>query len=199
MRIGEMFLGRVEAQGEQSVQTKFFIFGVPVFPMESFWATSDAANGVVGFPIPLHPMSVAMGYLRMYAWLGAFLASVFGYIEHRDYHPAYGMFALAALCLGLAILGQFFLGRVSGREGVRREVLHRFTGLYAPPEILPSDKRVELGMLLLRRWKDAHPGVDWKQRVDSGKASASEWDLLYAVARYQLDPRAESIAVAMGL
>ena len=194
-----MFLGRVEAQGEQSIQTKFFVLGVPLLPLESFWATSDAVGGLNGFPIPLHPLSVGLGYLRIYSWLAAFMACVFGYLEHRSYDPAYGYFGLAALGLGVAVFAQFFLGRVSGREGATREVLYRFTGLYAPPEILPSDKRVEIGLALAKRWKQTYPSVDWRQRVDSGKASAGERPLLYALARYQEDPRAESIIVAMGI
>lgn len=199
MRVGEEFLGEVDTQGEQSVQTKFFIAGVPLFPMQSFWATGASEDGIEGIPIPLHWRSIGLAYLRGYAWAGVVFGLVFGFMQRRWDATAYGFLALALLSAVLGVASVMRLGRVSGREGVRRDVLHRFTGLYAPPEILPSAKRVEIALQLAKRWKEAHPGVDWKQRVDSGKATANERALLYAMARYQQDPRAESIVVAMGL
>lgn len=200
MRIGEMFLGRVEGQGTQSVQTKFFILGVPLFPTESYWSTQDTANGVIGFPIPIHGKSVLFGYLRMYTWLGALLAGIFAWIEHRSYDPEYGLMGLAAVCLVLAIVSTFVLGGVDAAEQKRRSVLHRVTGLYAPPEILSPEKREEIGLGLSRAWAKNSPELGWTARLDSGKATAAELPLLYTIARYELDAtRAASAERALSI
>jgi hypothetical protein len=200
MRIGEMFLGRVDGQGAQSVQTKFFVLGVPLFPTESFWSTQDTGNGVIGFPIPLHGKSVGFGYLRIYSWLGALLAGISAYIEHRSYDPQYGLFGLAAVCLVLAIVSTFVLGGVDAAEQKRRALLHRLTGLYAPPEILSPEKRDDIAAALQRAWVKVSPEAAWTARIDSGKATAAELPLLYAIARYELDAnRATSAARALSL
>lgn len=198
MRIGEMFLGRVEGQGTQSIQTKFFILGVPLFPLESFWSTQDTVNGVVGFPIPLHGKSVLFGYVRMYSWLGAFLAGVFAYIEHRSYDPEYGLMGLSAVLAAIAIGSTFVLGGVGAAEQRERAVLHRATGLYAPPEILGPEKREEIALGLSRAWAKISD-TGWAERIDSGQARGGELPILYAVARYELDrARAAAVLRTMG-
>lgn len=192
MRIGEMFLGRVEGQGTQSVQTKF--------STESFWSTQDTGNGVIGFPIPIHGKSVLFGYLRMYSWLGALLAGIFAWVEHRSYDPEYGWMALTAALSVTAIVSTFVLGGVDVAEQKRRAALHRITGLYAPPEILGPEKREEIGLGLARAWAKLSPDLAWTARLDSGKATAGELPLLYAIARYEMDPaRADAAARAMSL
>lgn len=198
MRIGEMFLGRVEGQGTQSIQTKFFILGVPLFPTESYWSTQDTVNGVVGFPIPIHGKSVLFGYLRMYSWLGALLAGVFAYVEHRSYSPEYGLMGLSAVLALTAVLSTFVLGGVGATEQRERAVLQRVTGLYAPPEILSPEKRAEIALGVVQAWRKISD-TPWEARIDSGRATGVELPVLYTIARYELDAaRAATVLRAMG-
>ena len=39
-----MFLGRVEALDNESVQTKFFVLGIPLIPLTSYYATAETVN-----------------------------------------------------------------------------------------------------------------------------------------------------------
>ena len=62
---GTMFLGKVEAIGEESIQTKLFILGVPLLPVSSWFVVREQFRGVQGFEIPLHGRSVGLAHLRM--------------------------------------------------------------------------------------------------------------------------------------
>ncbi len=84
MRIGTMFLGKVDSLAGESVQTKFFILGVPLVPLTSHYVIGESGAGIQGFEIPLHGKSVLLGYVRIYAWIAAMLCGVFAYIERHD-------------------------------------------------------------------------------------------------------------------
>lgn len=187
MRIGTMFLGRVEALENESVQTKFFVLGVPMFPVASFYATSEHANGVTGFEIPVHGTSVLAGYLRFGSFAAGAIAGLFAWIEHRSYDPQHGLFALTAICTLVWIASMFLLGRLSETEKARRLRLRRATGLGAPPELLPVEVRSEIETKLQRAWDRIGEGLDWKERLRSGRALADEAPLLYALAEYDGD------------
>ena len=51
-------------------------------------------------------------------------------------------------------------------------MLHRVTGLYAPPEVLSPEKSADIGLGLQTAWSGASPERSWTDRVDSGSAAA---------------------------
>jgi hypothetical protein len=191
-----MFLGRVEALEDESIQTKFFIVGLPVFPMASFYATSEHVNGVSGIEIPIHGKSVAAGYLRVGLFLVALLSGLFVWLEHRTYHPEYGMMAVSAVALLAWAVVTFAFGRLSPSERMRRTLLRKATGLGAPPEILPPALRSSLEKKLRARWVAGGGEADWKARLRSGRAKAAEIPLLYALAEYGGDEALSAIGRA---
>lgn len=194
MRIGTMFLGRVEALENESVQTKFFVLGVPIAPVASYYATGETGNGVQGFEIPVHGMSVLAGYLRMGTFLVAMLCGIFGWIEHRSYDPQYGLLGVTAIAgVGWA-LSMFVIGRLSPTERTRRERLRQATGIGAPPELLPDDVRDEIEAKLELRWRHLSDASDWKARLSGGQARRDELPTLYALAEYARDPELVAIA-----
>lgn len=201
MRIGTMFLGRVDALDHESIQTKFLIVGVPIAPIASYFATSEQASGVTGFEIPLNVKSVLAGYARLGLGLAAFLFGLFGYIEHRPWHGAEHYFVLAGACAALWLLSMFFLGRLSERERQRRAYLRTATGVGIPPELLGEDMKDALARDLARRASAA--GVlssDWKARVDRADARPSELPFLLAFAEYDGDAeRAASVRRQLGI
>ncbi|MDQ3034257.1 MAG: hypothetical protein M3Y87_17750 [Myxococcota bacterium] len=198
MRIGTMFLGRVEALENESVQTKFFVFGVPIAPVASYYATGETGNGVQGIEIPVHGTSVLAGYLRMGTFLVALLCGIFGWIEHRSYDPQYGLFGVTAIATIGWALSMFAIGRLSQSERTRRERLREATGIGAPPELLPDDVRGEIEAKLELRWAhvsdDTSGGRDWKTRLRGGQARRDELATLYALAEYSADPELVAIA-----
>ncbi|MEZ4236945.1 MAG: hypothetical protein R3F59_12495 [Myxococcota bacterium] len=184
MRVGTMFLGEVERLGVESVQTKFFILGVPVVPLESFYATGLTANGLQGFPIPLHASSVAAGYLRLGAGIVAFTLGLFAFLEWRDWSPQYGLATGAAVATAVWAASTFGLGRLGHAERLRRSRLQEAVGLGAPPELLPETLRSDLATALEAKWAALSPDTDWRDRLQSGDAAPDELLLLHALAEY---------------
>jgi hypothetical protein len=194
MRVGTMFLGRVEALGGESIQTKFFVLGVPLVPLASYYATEERLNGVSGIEIPVHGTSVAAGYLRLLSGVAAALCGIFAWLRHRSYNPQYGMMTLAAVSFVVWVLAVFVLGRLSARERVRRQILRAVTGLGAPPELLPAHMRAMVGDRITAAWAEAGAGADWRKRLRENVASDDELRLLYVLAEYSGDRELVALA-----
>jgi hypothetical protein len=194
MRVGTMFLGRVEALGGESIQTKFFVLGVPLVPLASYYATEERVNGVTGIEIPVHGTSVVAGYLRLVSGIAAVLCGLFAWLEHRSYKPQYGLMALAAVSFVVWALAMFVLGRLSARERMRRLLLRAVTGLGAPPELLPAHVRATVGERITAAWAEAGAGADWRERLRTSAATDDELPLLYALAEYSGDGELVTLA-----
>lgn len=60
--------GRVDEHDGEYVETEFRDWlGIPLVPVRSFWIADDRGRQRAGFPIQLHPRSVAATYLRIWA------------------------------------------------------------------------------------------------------------------------------------
>jgi hypothetical protein len=181
MRIGTMFLGKVDSIGSESIQTKFFILGMPLFPISSHYVLEEQVNGISGFEIPTHGKSVIFGYVRMYAWIGALLCGVFAYIGRRS---AGGMWAWCVILAAVAAATTFALGGLSRREKLRRTVLRLTTGVGAPPDLLPADRRSAIAEKLSQAWDEANEGKPWRAAVEGGATDPA----LFALAEYHREP-----------
>jgi hypothetical protein len=189
MRIGTMFLGKVDDLGDESIQTKFFILGVPLVPLSSYYVVGEQVGGVKGFEIPLVGKSVAFGYVRIGAWLGALLFGLFAYLDrHSDASTWIG----CAICLAAGIVSTFVLGKLSKEEKLRRSMLKVLTGIGAPPSLLPADLRETTAYSLVERWKEEHGDQAWDSAIAAGKGDL----LLFVLAEYHLRPDLASHALA---
>jgi hypothetical protein len=172
-----MFLGKVDALGSESVQTKFFILGVPLVPLASHYVLEEQVAGVSGFEIPLHGKSVLLGYIRIYAWIAALLCGVFAYMERHDAESLW----VATVIFGvLAVFTTFALGGLSKPEKFRRALLRSLTGVGAPPELLPSHVRTRTAERLAVVWDADNEGQPWQRAIESGKTDP----ILFALAEY---------------
>ncbi|MBX3220451.1 MAG: hypothetical protein KF795_08035 [Labilithrix sp.] len=193
VRIGTMFMGEVDAVGAHSVQTKFFVLGVPLVPLSSVFFTAPGQ----GIEIPLHGKSVLAGYLRLGLGLATLLLGIFAFVT-PSYRRGFDDFAGAIVC-GVAFIASFLvLGRVSAGEKARREILRARTGLAADPAILPTELRSTLegelrGRLEARgvplrpdAWLALAAGGDggpYRQQ-EAPAIDTATWCDLYAYARY---------------
>lgn len=149
IRIGTVFTGTVDQVGDESIQTKFFMIGVPLIPMESYFVLRDHGNGVDGFPIPLNGKSVALAYLR---W-GAFIAAVIGGIMALvtpSYRRDMTDFVLAGGAIAAWVVLTFFAGRPNRSVLARRLIFKAATGISATPDLLPAHVASEIHESLQR-------------------------------------------------
>lgn len=149
IRIGTVFTGTVDQVGDESIQTKFFMIGVPLIPMESYFVLRDHGNGVDGFPIPLNGKSVLLAYAR---W-GAFIAAVIGGIMALvtpSYRRDVTDFVLAGGALAAWVVLTFFAGRPNRASLARRLIFKAATGISATPDLLPAHVATEIHESLQR-------------------------------------------------
>ena len=143
IRIGTVFTGTVDQVGDESIQTKFFMIGVPLIPLESFFVLRDRGNGVDGFPIPLNGKSVVLAYLRWGSFIGAVIAGVMALVT-----PAYrrGPIDVLSVVIALAAWGvlTFVVGKPNKASLARRLIFKAATGISATPDLLPSHVASEI-------------------------------------------------------
>src|SRR5688572_22688380 len=115
IRIGTVFTGTVDQVGEQSVQTKFFMIGVPLIPLESFYVLREDVNGVNGFRIELSGKSVLMAYARWGSFIGAVIAGINAMVTSSWRRTAADWIPLG-LCLAAWVFFTFFTTAPNKRE-----------------------------------------------------------------------------------
>lgn len=196
MRIGTMFLGTVESLGNESIQTKFFIVGVPLVPLSSHYVLKESYRGVTGFDIPLHGKSVGLAYLRTVSWLVALLCGLFYWLDDsRKYGYGDGGSHLLGWTIGaavVAVVSTFVLGRLSKPEKLRRTMLQLLTGTGAPPEWLPAHVRESMKDKLLEAWRTEKGDQPWDREIENGHGDP----LLFALAEYHGRPDLAKVAFA---
>jgi hypothetical protein len=178
MQIGTMFFGKVDSALGESIQTKFFVLGMPIAPLSSYYALSDHGNGVSGFEIPLHGKSVLHGFLRTWSGIAAFIVGLMAFIDRRHEmiaHPWIWFAILAGICVA-----SYVLGRPSKRNMLGRVLRKHATGIGAPVSYIPHDVAEKLRASLLADWSKANPTMPWERAIDTGQGGL----LLYVIADY---------------
>lgn len=177
--IGTDSFGKVERLGEESVQTEFFCVVLPLWPLRSYYE-HHTSDGTSTTEIRLHPTSVALGYLRVATWMAALILG----LPALDDRERWGHLLVPAIVLTvMATLLTFAVGRLSGAERRRRELLRRVVGTGAPPELLPPSTRDTIRDSLVARWYDEHD-LKWADAI----AASTRSELLVALAEYHLRP-----------
>ncbi len=143
IRIGTVFTGTVDQVGEESIQTKFFMIGVPLIPMESFFVLRDRGNGVDGFPIPLNGKSVLLAYLRWGAFIAAIIGGIFAMVT-PSYRRGPADFVIAGIALVAWAVLTFLVGKPTKASLARRLIFKAATGISATPDLLPAHVASEI-------------------------------------------------------
>ncbi|RME58112.1 hypothetical protein D6779_07180 [Candidatus Parcubacteria bacterium] len=179
--IGTFMAGKVDSLGDESIQTKFIMLGLPAIPLESIYCLKDTVRRVVGIPIGLYPRSVAAAYLRWWFGGGALVMIYMGLSSGRGDLLAYGMLA------GVTAVSTIWLGRLTPRERKRRQILASVVGIGAPPRWLPAGIVYETKPKLEKAWKQSRYGEyheDWRS-VSVRSVPNGLLPLLFCLALYQ--------------
>jgi hypothetical protein len=167
IRIGTVFTGTVDQVGEESIQTKFFMIGVPLIPMESFFVTRDRGNGVDGFPIPLHMKSVLLAYLRWGSFVAAIIGGVMAMVTPSYRRDAIDFLPAIFCCVGWVVV-TFFVGKPSKAILARRLMFKAATGISATPDLLPAHVASEIHESLQKN--PMHDSAAWRFVASSYQA-----------------------------
>jgi hypothetical protein len=189
MLIGTMYFGRVEAVGREAIATKFFILGVPLFPIASFYFVDEPARR--GFEIPIHTKSVILGYARVGLGLAALIWGVVAWLT-KHYAQGHEVLIGPAIVTVVAAYLTFGVGRISKAELPKRLMLKAVTGLAASPDLLPKNTCDELLADLEKQWMEQGGEKPWRKAVEA--PVLEHGPLLFALATYHRDaPLAQRI------
>jgi hypothetical protein len=188
MKIGTIFLGKInEIEGEY-ITTKFFIIGLPLIPVNSFYATSEKLNGINGFEIPICSKSVALGYARTILCFVGLMYGLWAYFEKE-----YDLYLFAGIALFLWVMCMFFIGNLSQDEKLKRTILRSHSGLYADPALLSNDMRCSIYESLEIDWKTLAEEkqkpwlltkTPWEHCLMPSSLELEHYTLAYTMTRY---------------
>ncbi|MHC1782404.1 MAG: hypothetical protein AB9891_06530 [Anaerolineaceae bacterium] len=182
IEIGIVFTGEVDKINQESIQTKFFVLGLPLFPLGSYYCLSRDSQGIEGIRIKMNFKSVAIAYLRW--WLG--IGSVTGIIIAL---AAETYLILFPSVLGLAIaISTIWIGRLSKEEMARRQLLVQTTGMGIPPNLLPESSVLEIGARLENTWEESSNDLifrDWRNLPSISSVPRNLLPLLFCLALYK--------------
>jgi hypothetical protein len=192
MIIGTMFLGKVESLGGHCVRTKFFLLGIPLFPIRSMYVIAREGTGFRGVEIPTHGMSVVAAYARIFCAAPAGIGTVLAFSGDASSPAGWAFAGISVLVWSASMWG---IGRLSAAEKRRREILLQITGLGLPPDRMSKELREDTAARLQQRWVEMTASQDWRAEVERGMAKPELLPLLYALCAYARDSRAAEIVL----
>jgi hypothetical protein len=179
--IGIMSIGKVDAINKESIQTNFFVLVMPLFPIESFYCLGNTPQGNLGFRIPLHLKSIVLDYLRWWASIVS-LTLIFLAFAAEQY-----LLLIAGIIGMILFLSTFWVGRLSKKEIIRRQILVNIVGIGADPSILPKEMIQETMAKLEEAWRQANIGTlreNWRNVSSLSSMEKNLYPLLYCLAMY---------------
>lgn len=160
--------------------TTFWWVVIPIHASKSFYRFRTREGTEDRFEIPQHRQSVMLGYLRTPLWFAATILAAPALLAFQHWELVPIALALGALAAFLT----FVAGRLSPGERDRRQLLHRVSGIGAPPELLPPAMREQIREALADAWFREHQ-TDWRDAIRRGMAS----EILVALAEYHQAPQ----------
>jgi hypothetical protein len=194
MIVGTIFLGKVKEVNKQWIETKFFILGLPLFPLSSMLVTSSEFRSRQGMPIPLNTTSVIAGYGRLLTFLVGIVLFVFG-LSNPENDP----FNITLAITGAALLALWFFlffkfGKATEEESSVRSKIGNAIGVYAMPNWFDFDTSYNCYKDLEFRYFDRFATKDWKADIEEGHLSAEKLSIIYPLALFNqmIDQSTES-------
>jgi hypothetical protein len=179
MLIGSLFLGRVHEVNGQWIETKFVVFGIPLFPTGSMLVTKSAWRSRNGFKISLNKQSIIAGYARMFSVVAAVVFFILFFAD-RDTGSL-----LPGFCF-LAIWAYFYFvfGSAGNAEAEDRKRMGDLTGLYILAEWLSPEDAFHIYERLEKKYRKEFDNSDWMRDLRQNDIAPAKLPLLYALSRF---------------
>ncbi|AYL98266.1 hypothetical protein [Mucilaginibacter celer] len=185
MLIGSLFLGRVHEVNGQWIETKFVVFGIPLFPTGSMLVTKSAWRSRNGFNISLNKQSIIAGYARMFSVITAAIFFILFFLD-RDAGSL-----LPGFCF-LAVWAYFYFvfGSPGTAEAEDRKRMGDLTGLYILPEWLSPEDAWRIYERLEKKYRKEFDNADWLHDLQQNEIAPVKLPLLYALSRFNYSLKA---------
>lgn len=184
--IGTVFLGKVNKVNDQCIESKFFILGIPLFPISSMYVLSSSYGKRQGFDIPVNGRSVLQGYGLIFLPL-LFVGTLLLKID--IHHAPVTLFLLNMLAALFAVLFAYLLmvrkNERNGDDLKDRKRLGFALEINALPEMLPEPVFYAYFNLVKQDVTNIFgENFDVQQVARDPNTKGSELAKLYAYLRY---------------
>ena len=192
--IGFTLNGKTKIFANQYLVTEFFSFGVPIFPVNSYFVNDE--NGL-RIKIPISKNSLSTFYLGgTLTWLGCILFGcswmlatelkdrfVVSYIEFLPFISSFSI-------LTFGLYNYFIKAKPTRREIKKRTVLQMATGINALPSWLGTSEAIKMYDSL-----KVHYPIDWKSLIKNQNYENTDFYRLFSLISYEscLNPSVENI------
>lgn len=182
MRIGTINMpGRHKFNG-QSIRTRFFILGLPLFPTGCFYQISNN----LGINVPLSGQDLLHAYAKIhFGILG--LIGLF-WMQNTRHHNSSMQSILLILSLALLAFSVYSWLRHSDSKGdelINRKIFGKAFLYNMPPEYLPKNVQQSLFGELLKVYFGKYARLDWQKDIETENVYKHNFALLYTLAYYQ--------------
>jgi hypothetical protein len=183
MRIGVINMPGRNSYDGQSLRTRFFILGLPLFPTSCMYKISDN----LGIEIPLSGKDILHAYAKIHFGLlgvgGLMLASSFPYSGGVVMKVFYMLLSLALI--GFCIYSWVAHSSVNEEEEAQRRIFGKAFLYNMSPEYLPKNVQQSLFSELLKGYFGKFSKLDWEEDIRRKAVNKENYPLLYTLAYYQ--------------
>jgi hypothetical protein len=178
MLIGTIFLGKIKTVNRQWIETKFFIFLIPLYPIHSMYVLSASQHERRGIILPVNRMSAIAGYTRGLLFTAAIILMVVGINE-------------GGLVLGIAIAAilcwvymMFFFGKASAAEQAERSRVGSVCGFFILPEWIDVEFAYQNFPYIEGIYRQTFGDADWRADILQEHIPTGKKEYLYVLALF---------------
>jgi hypothetical protein len=179
--IGTISTGTIHEFKSQAIKTKFFIIGVPLFPVGSFYKLTNN----MGIPVALNGKSVWVGYSRTTLLAIGFLLAIF---SKEMYHSFARVFftTVGMLLIINGILQWIRHWELNPKEQRVREILSQVFDYNMLPDYLSMEMRATLYTELLKKYNLQFPGTKWENEIANNNINEANAKFLFSLSYFSV-------------
>lgn len=177
-----MFTGTIEEFNGQSIKTKFFILGIPLFPISSYYFVGKNK----GMETPLIGKSARFGFARTFCLAAGLGLAITCQINDHWPNREIKILAIAAACIFMFVAIYSWIKQQSIPESDKkyRLILEKAIGYNMLPSKLPKATRLQLRKVIASKMVEKYKEVDVNTIFTRTDYESSEIPLLYSMALY---------------
>lgn len=182
MIVGVINMPGRKAYKGQSIKTRFFALGIPLFPTSTIYKVSQN----LGIEIPMTGKDIYHAYAKVHFGLLGIAGLMFGSNMRGSESTTKIFLIIVSLGLLAASLKSWISnGEVKAEEAERRRIFSAASLYNMSPEELPFRVQQSLFRELLKIYVGKFSTVEWQQDILKGNIHKDNAALLYTMSYYQ--------------
>ncbi|MEL6656196.1 MAG: hypothetical protein AAFY48_04040 [Bacteroidota bacterium] len=183
MKIGIINMPGRKGHEGQSLRTRFFILGLPLFPTGCYYKISDN----LGINIPLSGEDILHAYAKIHFGLLGLAGLLWSSNLYGVSTVQKTLLILVSLALiGFCLYSWIMHSQVQGEEEITKRRIFGKAFLYnMSPEYLPKNVQQSLFGELMKTYFGKFNKMEWQAEIHQNEVNKENYPLLYTLAYYQ--------------